>query len=41
MVKVPRMRAPRNIETIKLFLETANNTARLMKKPIHAISGDI
>jgi len=36
MVKIPRMRAPRNIESIKLFLETTNNMARLVKKPIHA-----
>ncbi len=40
-VKIPRMKAPRNIEAIKLFLETINNMARLMKKPIHARSGDI
>jgi len=40
-VKIPRMKAPRNIEAIRLFLETTNNTARLMKKPIHARNADI
>lgn len=38
-VKAPRMRAPTNMEAIKLFLEITGNMARLMKKPIHAING--